>query len=261
MNGSAQGRIVIAGVSSYLGRRFADMVLQLGGWEIGGLYNTPSAAVEHLMERCVPRGSKKNELFQRCDFARHLDAYPGLDSFIPSSGTSLTFIYMCGAWHTGAVTGHRNEDISRVLSIGLQAPIYCCSQVFRLRVGAAAPTRCIIVTGLGGERAGVRYSSLYGSIVGGIYNFVRAVGMEVAGTNMSCVGLALGLFDKGQPYLQALCEQLVTCRPTPIEDVLDTLATLSLSYRSGLNGSVVEVAGGLQNYQNVAEILYAQRQG
>ncbi len=247
-------RLVIAGLSSYLGRQFIDLVLDKPVWEIGGFYRTYTNEMGALIRRCVATGSDP-DWFIECDLSREPETFAQFDILMPVDSVPLTFVYMCGAWHHGPVTLHTAEDVSKVINIGLKSPIYYCSQIFRMRKNATAATRCVIVTGLGGERAGVRYSSLYGSATGGIYNYIRATGMELAGTNMSCVGLALGLFDKGQPYIHSLCEHLVIRRPTPLGDVLEVLSAVGLSYRSGYNGSVVEVGGGLMNYQDVAVLL------
>lgn len=250
-------RLIIAGLSSYLARHFIEHVLTAADWQISGLYHTPRPETQRLIAACVRAGSEK-QWFLPCDFSRSPSDYPAFEPLMPAPEAALTFIYMCGAWHHGSVLEHRAEDVSRTLHIGLIAPVYSCSRVFELRASAPAATRCVIVTGLGGERAGVRYSSLYGSATGGIYNFVRGAGMELAGTQMSCVGLALGLFDKGQPYIHALCRQLVTGKPTPLGDVLHALEDIALSHRTGVNGSIVEVAGGMLNYQRTAEILFNQ---
>lgn len=252
-----RSRLIIAGLSSYLGCHFIERVLTRSDWQIAGLYHLRRPETDAVIASCLRAGSGQ-DWFLSCDFSREPETYPSLDSLMPSSSQALTFIYMCGAWYHGSVLEHRAEDVSRVLHVGLIAPIHCCSEVFKLRARASAATRCVIVTGLGGERAGVRYSSLYGSATGGIYNFVRGAGMELAGTNMSCVGLALGLFDKGQPYIHALCSQLVTRKPTPLDDVLHALEDIALSHRTGVNGSVVEVSGGMMNYQRTAEILFDQ---
>ncbi len=252
-----RSRLIIAGVSSYLGRRFIDRVLPSNAWQICGLYRTASEELDTLIDACVAAGSRR-EWFSLCDFDADPRSHPSLEPMLPAPEVPLSFVYMCGAWHHGHVSEHRAAEVARIMNVGLLAPICCCAEIFRLRAHASAPTRCVVITGIGGERAGVHYCSLYGSVIGGIYNFIRAAAMDLAATRMSCAGLALGLFDKGQPYIRQLCADLVTGAPTSLADVLDTLQELALSYRAGANGSVIEVAGGLGNYQHTAEWLIAK---
>jgi NAD(P)-dependent dehydrogenase (short-subunit alcohol dehydrogenase family) len=255
---SGKPRLIIAGMSSFLGTRLIEEVLACAAWEIGGLFHTNAPRTEGLIARCIQAGSQP-AWFAQCDFAAPA-TYPDLTPLLPPDDTPLTLVYMCGAWHCGPLGQHDLDTVRRVIDVGLAGPVYCCSEIARLRGNATASTRCLIVSGLGGERAGVGYLSLYGSVTGGIYNFVRAAGMECAGSPLSVVGLALGLLDKGQPYIRALCEQLVIGTPTAMDEVVHALKELALHHRAGVNGAIVEIAGGLANYERTANILSGVKQ-
>lgn len=238
--------IVIAGISSALGRGMAEALAGRDDLNLIGLYRRMSPELERVAKAVTLRE------FDLTDESAVSRAIGDLSSY---SEDDLVFVYCCGKWSSGPVAELTSTEINTVMTLGLIAPISMTSQLLAMRRGATGRTRIILVTGLGGEKTGVRYNALYSAVTSGIYSFVRAAGMELAGSKDSCFGVALGLFDKGQPYIHDLCSRLVTRVPTPLPEIVDFLTAQLNCEGTALNGSVVELSGGLFNYQDVARLL------
>jgi NAD(P)-dependent dehydrogenase (short-subunit alcohol dehydrogenase family) len=245
--------VVIAGISSTLGRAVADALAGQEGVRVIGGYRRWREELATTAAR-FDSGAATLKLSQvnvtdpesRRGFLGELSLF---------SDEDLVFLYCCGRWSSGRVAELTEEEIETVTSVGLIAPVAMTAQLLNLRRCVPGRTRVIIITGLGGEKSGVRYNALYSCVTSGLYSFIRAVGMELAGSSDSCCGIALGLFDKGQPYINDLCARLVIRAPTPLAEIVSFLLPHLNCEGTALNGSLVELSGGLFNYQEAAKLL------
>jgi len=246
--------LILIGLSSSLGGRLIRHLWSNGvEFTVSGTYRTASEHTRALIDACVARGSSR-EGFVHWDM--HTDAEPlDLRRCVPTDADQVNVVYMSGAWDSTPIRFLSYADIDRVVSVGLIAPLHCAAELARLACDRPMQGRFVFVTGLGGERASGAYLGLYGAVTGGAYNVVRSLGEELAGSRVSCMGLALGLFDKGQAYIDALCEQLPIRRPSDLSQIVQFLAYLAMQSPSVFNGGVYELAGGLLDYQGVAKYL------
>jgi hypothetical protein len=74
---------------------------------------------------------------------------------------------------------------------------------------------------------------------------------------MSCIGIGIGLFDKGQSYIGELCQTLSIRKPTAMEDIASFVVAEICAARPTFNGSIVEFTSGLSNYERAIEFLAA----
>lgn len=254
MSEGRRQRVVIVGISSFLGRSVAEALAAREGLHVSGVYRTWRPELDGLAARFGGESGATLTL-EQADATAPAERRRFLDNLSPHADEDLVLLYCSGQWASGRVSDLTDEAIESVTAVGLRAPIAVTSQLLALRREAAGATRVIIVTGLGGDKAGVRYNALYSAVTSGLYSFIRAVGMELAGTRDSCFGVALGLMDKGQPYIHDLCARLVTRRPTPVSEVVEFLTAQMRCEGTALNGSIVELSGGMFNYQEVARLL------
>jgi NAD(P)-dependent dehydrogenase (short-subunit alcohol dehydrogenase family) len=249
----AEGHLVsIVGLSSMLGTAVADALLAEPSVRVLGTCRAGHGRVEELRAR-----HRDGRLAVRAlDVLRADDRDGLLDEIVDAAPEGrLTLLYCCGRWVCGPVADVDPAAMRDAVEIGLMAPMALASGLVRRRRASLAGLRIVIVTGLGGEKAGVAYNAVYGAVTGALYNFVRGVAMELAGTGAVCMAVAPGLFDKGQPYIHDLCSRLVTGRPTPVGEVAGYVADQILRGPPALNGAVVEIGGGMFNYQDAARIL------
>lgn len=254
MKEARRQRVVIVGISSFLGRAVAESLAGREGLHVSGVYRSWRPELESLAAHFAA-GSASTLTLEQADVTDPGARRRFLDGLSSHGEDDLVLLYCSGQWNSGRVAGLNDETIESVMAVGLIAPIAVTSQLLAVRSGARGATRIIIVTGLGGEKSGVRYNALYSAVTSGVYSFIRAVGMELAGTQDSCFGVALGLLDKGQPYIHELCSRLVTRRPTPLSEIVEFLTEHMRCEGTALNGSVVELSGGMFNYQEVARLL------
>lgn len=249
--------VSIVGLSSLLGTAVADALLAEPSVRVLGTCRTGAGRVEDLRARHGDRlDLRAVDVLEAGDRDRLLDE---IAAAAPEG--DLTLLYCCGKWVCGPIADLDPATMREALEIGLAAPMALVSGLVRRRRAALSGLRIVIVTGLGGEKAGVAYNAVFGAVTGAVYNFVRGVAMELAGTGAVCMAVAPGLFDKGQPYIHELCAGLVTGRPTPVGEVAGWVADQILRGPPALNGAVVEIGGGLFNYQDAARILAGGRGG
>ena len=252
MTGRDGPHVAIAGISSALGAALADILLREDGVSVSGSLRTSNDRVCALREMADP--TRLELLTANLRDASERERF--IDAAQRTAGEREAVLVYCGGrWLCGRLDDTELDDIEEVVEIGFTAPADLFRRFLRARRDASAPSRIVMVTGLGGERAGVGYSSIYGSITGAAYNLVRSLGCELAGTPNTCTAVVPGLFDKGQPYIHALCARLETARPTPLDEVAQLLATVVLMHGTALNGSVIEAGGGMFNYHDAARIL------
>lgn len=253
MSAARPRTLLIAGISSALGLAVAESVAVQEGLRVVGGYRRWRPELERTAE--LFRGGPAELALCEADVTDPASAARLVDAASSRPEEDFVFLYCCGKWSSGPAADLTDAEVANVVGIGLTAPINLTSRVLAARRGAGGRTRLVIVTGLGGEKAGVRYNALYSAVTSGLYSFVRAVGMELAGSGNSCFGVALGLFDKGQPYIRDLCRRLVTREPTPLGEIVEFIVPLLGCEGTALNGGVVELAGGLFNYQEVSRLL------
>lgn len=253
MSAAGTKTLLIAGISSTLGRAVAESVAGQEGLRVVGGYRRWRPELERTVE--LFRVGPAELTLREVDVTNPASCAAFVETASSFPDEDLVVLYCCGKWSSGPVAALTAEEVARVVGVGLTAPINLTARLLAARRGAGGRTRIIIVTGLGGEKTGVRYNALYSAATSGLYSFIRGVGMEVAGSGNSCFGVALGLFDKGQPYIRDLCKRLVTREPTPLSEILDFLLPQLGCEGTALNGSIVELAGGMFNYQEVSRLL------
>lgn len=246
---------LVAGISSHLGALVAEELLA-AGYRVIGTYRTPGADLERVAAAQGPAGPPALYRVDVCSWGeveRFLEATlrPEL-----ARASEAAFVYCCGLWHYGPAEELDADTFDRVVGVGLRAP--CLMSAWLLR-SAPCPVHVVLVTGLGGEKAAAARLGLYSLCTNGIYTFVRATGMELAGGPSSCTGVALGLFEKSQSRLRERCARLNIRRPGDMHVPARFIRQCAVTREFHLNGAVVELADGLFNYQGIVELAMQDR--
>ena len=243
---------LIFGISSHLGRLLA-VGLAADGYSIFGTYRRRTPETDSL--RAIAGEHHDAVGLFELDVLDTRALYAFLDTQVRprcASVAETAFVYCCGTYHLASAASLTAEEFDAVLGVGLRAP--CLISAFLLR-NAQSPVKIILVTGLGGEKAAVAGNCLYATCTNGIYSFVKAVGMELAGGPSSCTGISLGLFDKQQPDIHERCAQLNIRRPGDMNRVSLFIRQLAIPGTFYLNGAIVELADGLFNYDQLNQLL------
>jgi NAD(P)-dependent dehydrogenase (short-subunit alcohol dehydrogenase family) len=168
----------------------------------------------------------------------------------------LAFVYTCGRWWSGDVASIDPESLEELTRIHFLTPAFLLAEISRrLKANKLRRAKLIVVTGLTGEQSSAAFNSLYGATTAAIHHFVRSLAVELAGTEHCAFCIALGLTDKGQPYIHELCSTLVIKKPTSMQEIVDFLRFCISTPCGALNGSVVTLAGGLPDYRDVCRFL------
>lgn len=242
--------VIIYGVSSFLGFRLAQQLLKDSGLRIIGLYRTKNNYVSTL-----EKNKNIHELIQ-IDLATAESPFDLLNENIGwEMYESVTVIYSCGVWCCGNISNTKIENLRLVNKLGFQVPAEIAIHLLQLVKPKVKRIQFLAITGLSGEKGAVRYNGIYNASVTALCNLCRALGMEIAGSGSCIMAFSIGLFDKGQAYIEELCRSLVIKRPLPIENVLNPICTQVQSPNYAFNGTVQELSDGLFNYQNVSQNL------
>lgn len=254
LGGSGGSIVVVFGVSSQLGMALSRRLSTLRCVaQVIGTYRTWRPGLNSLATAFTDKG-KALEL-------RPLDVMDdvGVQEVVREvcaraevSGSELTLVYCCGAWCCGPLRELDGRAFDRVIGVGLRAPFVIASAVMR-----RCPTalRLLLVTGLGGEKNFVRHNTVYGLCTNAVYGLVKSVSLELDATRSSCVGIALSLIDRGQPYLPDFLARTGLRIPTDFTRAVDLITTIVSSRLDHFNGTVVELADGLSTYAPLLEYL------
>jgi NAD(P)-dependent dehydrogenase (short-subunit alcohol dehydrogenase family) len=249
---AAVGRVAIVGLSSGLGAGVANELTAAHPTLVVGTYRHRHERLQALAATYRQAGLPLELRALDVTDAAALASFAG---HLGSDETPLTVVYCCGVFVAGGVAELAPAALDEAIAVGLRAPSLLVCELARR---ARAPWRIIIVSGLGGERAATAGNGGYALVTNGLYAFVRAAGAELAGSARSCTAVALGLFDKGQSYLDDVAGALNIGRPPPIADAAKIVARLVVEPQPLLNGGVVELSGGLQDYGAVVALKRAQ---
>lgn len=249
---SGGGTVAIVGVSSELGLHLASLLAD-DGVAVVGSFRRWQAGLDRLTrlfrQRGVPLELHRLDVREVAALTAFVDT---LAASAAERGSSLALTYLCGQWAHGPLSSHPPAAIDAMLEVGLRAPCLLAARLLARWQGVA---RVVLVTSLGGEKSSIAHNSLAAVCANGLYSLTRSLGMELAGCGSSCVTLALGFFDKGQPYIDDIAPYLSIGRPPSIARAAETLRYLLLEADPLLNGSVIELAGGLFNYRDVIDFL------
>lgn len=175
---------------------------------------------------------------------------------------SVHFVYTAGRWWSGPVAKTSDAVLEDLTRLHFLSPARLLREVVSAcRAQDVEQAQLIVVTGMGGERSVLPNNALYGASTTAIQNFVRSLAMELASTSYSAFCVALGLVDKGQPYIHDLCAKLVTGRPTPLAEVTAFLEERVRNPSRAFNGALVELSSGLLNYGGVCDYFESEKGG
>jgi NAD(P)-dependent dehydrogenase (short-subunit alcohol dehydrogenase family) len=243
--------VLIVGISSLIGREIAKALVDEQGLHVSGTYRQYDTVLEELESLYASRDKKIS--LDELDVTNRGDVQVYFQNKHDYRNDSVLFtvVYCCGMWICGRLTEIEDEKQDKAIAVGLLAPI----DIVKCYLKKSLPGKIFVLTGLGGEKNSVRGNSMFSIITNGVYSLIRSAGMEVADTDTSCIGIGIGLFDKGQNYIYDLCAHLSTGKPTPMEEVRDFIVQQILLKDRALNGSIVELSTGMFNYERAIELF------
>lgn len=240
--------LIIIGISSKIGTEVAKRYKKKN-YDVVGTYRKWNKRLEEI-RKDYEENDRKIELVS-VDVLKTKEIEILIDNEIKRKKNvkDIVILYCCGLWRSGLIGSEDEEKFEEIVGVGLKAP-YLLASIVKRKI--KTKFKIIIVTGIGGEKSSVYGNALYSICSNGIYSIVKAMGMELAGTKSNIVGIALGLYDKGQPYIYELCSQLNIKRPGDIRIAAEFISLIieKTYYESG---SVIELTDGLFNYYGVTK--------
>ncbi|WP_189609400.1 SDR family NAD(P)-dependent oxidoreductase [Saccharospirillum salsuginis] len=244
--------VIIYGISSLLGFSIAKKLCENQQFHIIGMYRNSNDYIEDL--------NKEQQVIKlmSVDLLSH-DIKPSqiLDDIVHEYD-NITVLYSCGVWNHSPVIKITKNEIEHVTRIGFRAPVEVMSRYIQYLDDNGKKWQFIATTGLAGEKGAVKYNGLYNATTTALCNFARSVASEVSGSgNIVCL-YSIGLFDKGQEYINNLCRQLTIQRPLSLEKIIEPICQQITYPNIAFNGAVVELSDGLFNYQEAANIMVSK---
>lgn len=241
--------VVIYGISSFLGFSISQRLSENKNVNIIGVYRNKNQYVEKLANnysviKLSSMDLMTNKIVAGDVISDEVDNYE-----------RITVLYCCGMWNHSSVYDLNQYQIDQVTRIGFRAPIEAMASYFSYLDKHNKNWQFINITGLAGEKGAVRYNGLYNATTTALCNFVRSAAMEISGSGRSVCVFSIGLFDKGQKYINDLCSQLVIGRPLDLDNVVAPICQQIVSPNYALNGAVVELSDGLFNYQEAVRLM------
>lgn len=153
-----------------------------------------------------------------------------------------------GIAHIGMLQDMTFDEWNKIISTNLNSVYSCCHEVIphMLSVGGGSIINVSSVWGVCGASCEVAYSASKG----GINAFTKALGKELAASNISVNAVALGAIDTdmnkcfSDEDINALVDEIPANRlgkPSEIANYIFSLATNSSKY---LTGQVIQIDGG-----------------
>lgn len=241
--------VVIYGISSFLGFSLSKKLSESGKVNIIGVYRNKNQYVDSLTKdenviKLISMDLATKNVVAGDVIRDEVDNYE-----------NISVLYCCGMWNHSSVYEISQEEIENVTRVGFRAPVEAMASYFSYLKKHKKIWQFINVTGLAGEKGAVKYNGLYNATTTALCNFVRSAAMEISGSGRSVCVFSIGLFDKGQEYINELCSQLVIERPLAVENVVEPICQQIMSPNYALNGAVVELSDGLFNYQEAAKLM------
>lgn len=245
--------VYIVGASSYLGEMLTKYFSDKKGYIVSGTYN------EHVVNSLNKnKGAlyKEKNTFLQVDLLKDYASVKICDHIREFLAIKHIFIIYCaGRWKSGPFYKNYYKDIEEVSKIEFITPVNILTELHKVYEATKITYTYIAVTGIGGEKSAVMYNSIYSANVSALHNYIRSAGTELAGGKCSCFALAVGLFDKGQPYIKNLCKDLNIKQPSNISHISQFIIEIvSMNYHI-FNGGVLEINEGLFNYQETTRLL------
>ncbi len=242
--------LIVFGASSFLGSKIIKSLEDRDDLSIFAYFRNKS---EYLSEICHQANVEKiiSINLMECNDTEFIHS----DIQDLQKYDNITLFYCCGVWHHGRCETISADTFKTVNHIGHVFPSLLLIMIVNSLKTFATSVNYIAVTGLSGERGAVKYNGLYNATTTALSNFTRSVGMELSGSGSSCMIFSLGLFDKGQSYINKLCMQLVIKKPLNIINIVSPIQQQIINPNQALNGTILELSDALFNYQDAARIL------
>jgi short-subunit dehydrogenase len=245
--------LIVFGISSYIGYHLVQRVMEQGSYhQIIGVYRTDNEYIKRLsaMENNSVKLIKSDIMYSNATVEDYLFGEQ------QEAVTHISVLYACGMWLSGPLSAEKKQNLDRVNAIGFVVPAKIVIDLLSWSARRRNSIQFIALTGLAGEKGAVKYNAIYNATVSALCNFCRSAAAEVAGTQSIIMAYSLGLFDKGQSYINDLCKNLVIKKPLAIDKVIEPIAQQLHARNFCFNGAVVELADGLFNYQTACEYLH-----
>lgn len=183
-----------------------------------------------------------------CDVSDYSSVCDMISKTINTFGRIDVLINNAGIAHIGMLQDMTFDEWNRIISTNLNSVYSCCHEVIphMLSIGGGSILNVSSVWGICGASCEVAYSASKG----GINSFTKALGKELAASNISVNAVALGAIDTdmnkcfSDEDINALVEEIPANRlgkPSEIANYIFTLATSSSKY---LTGQVIQIDGG-----------------
>ena len=239
---------VIIGISSYLGSELAKQLLTLNKNVVGTYHNDTLGLLQPIHSK-YPK-LKLYPLDVRVD--TEINSFYIWLKKMSEAVTSLNLVYCCGRWHQGLTETLSSADIDNTIGINLRAPVLFATFLLKSDI---KPFSFVFVTGLANS-GGINGGGLYNICTNGIYTFIKTFALELATRpNCYCMGLALGLYNKGQPYFSALAQDLKLSGTGKLSDVAEWIIRLFQNEFPLINGAIIELSNCVQSYGQVINWL------
>lgn len=188
---------------------------------------------------------------QALSYVGDIGDYSFAASFVQSAlaefGTIDVLINNAGISHVGLLADMEPEEWNRMVSVNLTASFSTCKQVIPAMV-ARHRGKIINISSVWGN-VGASCEVAYSACKGGINSFTRALGKELAPSNIQVNAIACGVIDTAMNACfdhetrAALAGEIPSCRFGKAEEV----AHLALQIATGneyLTGQVITLDGG-----------------
>ena len=193
-----------------------------------------------------------NELGAEClavaaDAGRHEDVVKLFDDAVSRFGSIDVLINNAGISHIGLLQDMSIDEWNNIISINLTSVFSCCKLAipYMLRAGHGSIINISSVWGVAGASCEVAYSACKG----GINSFTRALGKELAPSNIQVNAIACGVIDTdmnrcfSDEERAALVEEIPAGRMGAPEEVAQ-LALHIAEDCNYLNGQIITLDGG-----------------
>lgn len=163
-------------------------------------------------------------------------------------------VYCCGKFGYGKISEFDFEQFEEIFDVMVLAPLLLARTIGSR---SSAPSRFVLLTGLGGERTIGPANFAYNSACSSAHQLIAALGLEWSDERpmtKQCLGVALGLVDKGQTWIGEYRSSFPNEIATDFDEAISVILMFLGGRLASANGRTLELNHNTTSYHAIIEM-------